>query len=311
MAQKLSIIAFLGVLFLLYGLLYKQGAYILWETIVDAQQENSSLEAEYLLTMFTTFKELPEREYIQTNTVQNWGSLGDNVQPLLYTDSSPFNSSLVNASLQHDWLINPVLHRNIHGTPFLKDMYHKASSLVRSKFYGYCNGDILFDEGLVDTLAGINRTFPDDKPLMVIGRRTNVQMNITAQIPIHEPKAIQELAKKKGRLFRPDAEDYFFIWQPHLFPWHSIKDVVIGRPAYDNYFVAQAIRGKVTVVDATRTVLAFHQTGKDGNFAGAQNKDGGFNRHLIGRYNYNLGLTASAQYYTVRESSNTIKMIKR
>ena len=60
---------------------------------------------------------------------------------------------------------------------------------------------------------------------------------------------------------------------PHTFPWNYVKDVVIGRPYYDNYLVSEAIRHKVSVIDATNTILSVHLTGVDGNHAGSRNID--------------------------------------
>ena len=58
-----------------------------------------------------------------------------------------------------------------------------------------------------------------------------------------------------------------------------MKNVVIGRPAYDNYFVGFARKNNVSIVDATKSILALHQTGSDGKFAGAKNKDSKYNRY--------------------------------
>jgi len=78
-----------------------------------------------------------------------------------------------------------------------------------------------------------------------------------------------------------------------------VADVVVGRPAYDNYLVGLAIKQNVTVVDASDTVLAVHQTDVDGNFAGHNHADATFNRVRIGpRFNYETGYTTSAQYVT-------------
>ena len=57
-----------------------------------------------------------------------------------------------------------------------------------------------------------------------------------------------------------------------------MKNVVIGRPAYDNYFVGVARINKLSIVDASKSLLALHQTGKDGKFAGAKNMDSKYNR---------------------------------
>ena len=49
-----------------------------------------------------------------------------------------------------------------------------------------------------------------------------------------------------------------------------MKDVVIGRPGYDNYLVARAVaeRGRVSSVDVTNALVALHQTDDDGVKAG-------------------------------------------
>ena len=66
-----------------------------------------------------------------------------------------------------------------------------------------------------------------------------------------------------------------------------MADVVVGRPAYDNYLVALAIQQNVTVVDATDTLLAVHKTDQDGNVVGHHNKDKAFNAICIGKFDCN------------------------
>jgi len=124
------------------------------------------------------------------------------------------------------------------------------------------------------------------------------------------PENVTKAARQRGKLFGIDAEDYFFI-AFNDFPWHSVQDVIVGRPAYDNYLVGLAIKRNVTVVDATSTLLALHQTDKDGNFAGHRNKDAGFNSGHIGAFDYQSGRTTEAQYvtkYTVDEVCNRTKI---
>ena len=142
---------------------------------------------------------------------------------------------------------------------------------------------------------------------LVIGRRTNVVLvNHTL---LYQPDHVTTTARERGEIFISCAEDYFFI-AFNDFPWHIVADVVIGRRAYDNYLVELAIRQKVTVVDATSTLLAVHQTGSDGNYAGHGNRDGEFNVGRIGPFNPNGGLTDSAQYATkfTKDSNNRTKV---
>jgi len=137
----------------------------------------------------------------------------------------------------------------------------------------------------------------------VIGRRTNVLLdkvllgNDSTSHLFYLPDHVTAAARLRGELFSENAEDFFLIAR-NAFPWQRVADVVVGRPAYDNYLVGLAIRHNVTVVDATLTVVALHQTDRDGNYAGHANSDSNFNSIRIGPFNYNTGLTTSAQYET-------------
>jgi len=130
---------------------------------------------------------------------------------------------------------------------------------------------------------------------LVIGRRTNVLLGSDSSLYL--PEDVTQAARQRGKLFQENAEDYFFI-AFNDFPWHRLTDVVVGRIAYDNYLVALAIQQNVTVVDATATLLAVHQTDKEGNYAGHKYKNFNVNEKRIGKFNYKLGVTTSAQYVT-------------
>ena len=130
---------------------------------------------------------------------------------------------------------------------------------------------------------------------LVIGRRTNVRGN--DKLRRYLPVDVTELAKN-GKLFAFSAEDYF-IMTAQGYPWYRIpKEVVVGRIGYDNFLVLNALRHRVSVVDATNTVTALHQTDSDGDLAGHRSKFAGYNLRLLGRFNFGAGLTSSAQYVT-------------
>lgn len=94
-------------------------------------------------------------------------------------------------------------------------------------------------------------------------------MDTSSWRPLYKPADITAMVVDTGaKVFIPDAEDFFFFGGEY--PWNKIPDVVMGRPGYDNYIVFMAIECNMTVIDATKTLLAFHQTGLDGDFAGSQ-----------------------------------------
>ncbi|KAL3860512.1 hypothetical protein ACJMK2_010631 [Sinanodonta woodiana] len=133
---------------------------------------------------------------------------------------------------------------------------------------------------------------------LIIGKRTNV-FNITMEEG-SSWSGITAVAKKRGELFRSDAEDYF-ITSPS-YPWNDMPEVVIGRVAYDNWLVLNARKQKHQVIDATDTLLAVHQTTKNGNFEGSGKPNRDYNHNLLvslyKSLQYNVGITECAEYKT-------------
>jgi len=120
-------------------------------------------------------------------------------------------------------------------------------------------------------------------------------------------------ARKRGTLYMYSAIDYF-IMSAGGYPWHRIpRDVVVGRRGYDNFLVLAAIRDNVSVIDATKTLVAVHQTDVEGNLAGHRGRDANYNMRQLGRFNFRTGMTSSAQYETkfVDASNTSIAIEKR
>ena len=147
---------------------------------------------------------------------------------------------------------------------------------------------------------------------LVIGRRTNVRWSARYnQSYLSDDVAV--MARKTGRLYMFSAIDYF-IMSAGGYPWHRIpNNVVVGKPGYDNFLVLTAIRDNVSVIDATKTLLAVHQTDVDGNLAGHGGKHANYNMRQLGRFNFRNGMTSSAQYETkfVDASNTSIAIEKR
>lgn len=286
------------------------------ELSYERQLETSVASRHHLCVWFSTFKNASNRRTIQLNTLRNWAKFLPGMQPILFTDlPSPYYER---PAREDGWLVHDVPASNKQGTPFLHDMVRvlvgsdTPPSPHNATFYGFANGDILFDDSLPATLQAVAAHFshlPTDRPVMVTGRRTNVKYAVNSSYePLMDFFVIREL-KRKGRLFRSDAEDYFFFTPD--FPWSALKPVVVGRPGIDNYLVAMAKRLNVTVIDATGTLTAVHQMAPDeGNEAGSHNADGNFNKKTIGRFKYSDGTTTRLEYETVFDQNRLIIRVK-
>jgi len=144
---------------------------------------------------------------------------------------------------------------------------------------------------------------------MVIGRRTDVPWTSNKSLFLPDDVAYEST---KGKPIATYAEDFFFIAR-NAFPWHHVHaDLVIGRPGYDNFVVAIAIHNNVSVIDATRTLPAIHQSDREGNRAGWQHRDSGSNWRRIGRFNYAQGSPSCAPYETrFDESDGSVRVSQR
>lgn len=165
------------------------------------------------LTLFTTIKEIgiiPHHQMSFNIVMTNWPSFAPYVRPVLFMKFT--NSSLADEARRSGWDVLPLEGTNPSGTPFLKDMYRAAFDKYESVFYGYANADIMYDDSLVKTLGSIqNKLEQLQNNVLVIGRRTNVNVNLSVPVDLEEfeKSRLQHTAATKGKLFIDAAIDYF------------------------------------------------------------------------------------------------------
>ena len=207
---------------------------------------------ESLLTLFTTWVYDEEKLSLNNRTLQNWRSLhGINV--IVFSNCSKVKL----ISEQAGWTVLPVI-REAAACPVLPDMFLTAQQKFRSTYYGYANGDLLFSDGLLKTLEKIFCEFDNDKQILIVGRRTNVNSSLLNDINSQLGEAVEKYAIRYGERFQPDALDYFIT--NTLFPWQTFLPLAVGRRGYDNWVLAYARLNNFTVIDASDSVTCLHQT---------------------------------------------------
>ncbi|KAL3854145.1 hypothetical protein ACJMK2_013423 [Sinanodonta woodiana] len=263
-----------------------------WKERVQKLTKNQRMP---LLTLFTTWIDNDDKKLVHNITIVNWLSLRPFVLPIIFTNETALAKTCELAG----WKTMPLRVVAADGVPVLKYMYIDAMKRYESSLYAFANGDILFTDTLIDTLAEIlqdNST--SHKHTLIIGRRTNTN-NITMK-EVSSWKELTVVAKKRGKLFRSDAEDYFVT--SASYPWHEIPDFVVGRRAYDNWLVLNARKQKHRVIDASLTILAVHQTTDDGNYESKKKETREYNHLLLlslyESIKYNLGDCICAEYET-------------
>ena len=248
-----------------------------------------------LLTLFTTLKDLPERRIIHNHTFINWGAFKPYIQPVLYVESD-INSQISHLAKRNGWIVKqaPELRENL---PVIRTMFKDAIGTFNSDFYGFANADMLFDFSIVSTLQMLKPYVPKlRKGFLISGQRKNI---LYARIKSPEPDQLYKI-KTKGRMYSPLAQDYF-ITTSNGYPWHRLPDFVVGRPGWDNWIVLKSFQWRLSFIDATKTILALHQTGLDGNSAGFQHDDKDVNLKIVGNFTWELARTTCARYATATD----------
>ena len=242
--------------------------------LIDSQSANYTEHNPVLITLFTTWTNAPQLHLCHNNTVRNWNQLKPSVRSILFT-----NDTEVSEDVSHrNWSVLPVQVK-ASGLPVLKNMYIDAIKHSPSPFYAYANGDLLFTEGLRDTLVAVQKSDVFDKTryLLIVGTRTNVK-----DVTSHESRdtmSISNLSKTRG-LFTPElfeGIDYFIT--NGTYPWSTIPEIVIAREGYDNWLLHNSRNEDHVTIDATKTLLALHQS-TDYNRPGSSSNFN-YNRDLL------------------------------
>ncbi|CAG2197399.1 unnamed protein product [Mytilus edulis] len=258
-----------------------------------------------VLVLFTTWTATKDKYLCHNNTVKNWKSLSPFVTPVLFSDEEFVRGEAESKG----WRVLPVKQSSI-GLPILKYMYMEIQKSFSSSFVAYSNSDILFTDSIVKTLMMVSQSnLSKTNELLLTGRRINV-VNVTA-IEASSFKGILK-ASERGELYAGDALDYFITTS--WYPWKDAPDLVVGRPGFDNWIVANARLMNFSVIDTTETIIAVHQTTEAGNKEAHQQHNVSYNIELQEKFNerlrYNLGVTSCMKYKTVYSKNSSLKLRK-
>ena len=135
-----------------------------------------------LVTLFTTMHDSTKNHYLYENVIYLHSWLQPRVQPMLFVSSPKIEEHLVKSACALGWyvLTAPTCDRN--KLPVLKNMFLAAQQVQKSTFYGYANGDIIFDESLVKTLSHIETIKQYFEQALFVGSRTNVKVSLNIML---------------------------------------------------------------------------------------------------------------------------------
>ena len=197
---------------------------------------------------------------IQKNAIRSWQNVHPDAEVLIYGDSIGAKAVCQELGVNHV----ADIHCSQSGVPYFNSIVEHAKIHARHDIQVYLNCDILMCDRMINAVTGINLS-----NYLIVGQRIDladgVQLSMSPSLWKDE---LQHLVEDgKAVLHLPSGMDYFVFTRGM---WQSLPPLVIGRGGYDAALVADCLRHKIPLIDATYAIPAFHQFHDYGHIAGAQ-----------------------------------------
>ena len=281
-----------------------------YEDIQIVNSDNPVNKSTTLIVLFSSWSYSAEKLKVHQALLRLWSSwLLSSVHPLMITDDTKARKM----ALASNWSVLPVTKKinACKGPPVLPNMFLDTMNVFEALFYGYANADIIFGDGLVQTLKFLRNIYRwSESPLLIVGRRYNFDFTHYS-VQLNNSQQVKSLLKRGQLVIR--STDYFFTNK--AFPWKQIPWVTIGRPFIVRAVIGYAIKHHFDIIDATKTIESVHLTTEDGIYASWNKPGKNCNRHLLIKQRQKLPLGVGhcecAKLETARDNKGFIRLRSR
>ena len=177
-----------------------------------------------------------------------WKQVCPECEILLFGDEPGIKEAAEEYGVRHI----PEVKKNAYGTPILEDIFDQARKLSKNDLLCYINCDII----LTSDIIAAPKKIPFEDYLLV-GQRTNVDIDTELVFNETWEHDLRERAQNYGVYEGTMGIDYF------LYPKKSITHMLpfaVGRRGWDNWFIYNARKEGIAVVDCTPAVLLYTRT---------------------------------------------------
>jgi len=202
---------------------------------------------------------------IQRNAVRSWRRFLGDAEIFLCGDEDGTADVARTARATHV----PDIECNEFGTPLLNSAFREVAGRTDARILCYVNADVLL---FPDLVAAAERLAMRD--FLMVARRRCVE--ISEDVSFSETYPTRDAFASRFSLTEldsSDALDVFVLTRTDVLL--DILPFAVGRPGWDNWYVYNALKHRIPVVDATDVVTVVHQRHDYGHVAGAGNNDWG------------------------------------
>jgi hypothetical protein len=235
-----------------------------------------------MLTFFTAPKPFKGNiSVIQRNALESWKLVDPDCQIILFGSEYGIENVVSEYGLSHI----PEIKKNSYGTPLLDYIFSEAQIISKNEIMIYVNSDIIFFKDLFYTIDKV-----PFKKFVLCGQRHDLKIDYLLSFNPSNIDVFRRFAIQEARINTPSGMDYF------VFPKGQIDNIppfTIGRKGWDNWFIYNARKNKIPVIDCSNSIFAVHQ---DHDYLHVPNQLG--NKYEGPESKQNLDLIKSDRLYT-------------
>ena len=190
----------------------------------------------------------PHISIIQRNAIQSWKQLDEDIEIMLMGNEEGLKEVANEFDVRHF----PNVKLNSSGTPLLSSAFEIAYKKSQTQDLLFINSDIIIFKDLADLTSQIELS-----SFLLIGKR--IDLDVTKPINYNNKHWSDELLSRgetDGKLHAATGIDYFYFKKED---WKQFPDFAVGRPGWDNWFIYEARRRKIPVINATQSIKVIHQ----------------------------------------------------
>ncbi len=131
-------------------------------------------------------------------------------------------------------------------------MFEKAQTISKSLIMAYVNSDVILTNSFYEAAVNCKAY----KHFLLIGKRYNLQVSKLMEYGSSWENQLRSKVKKEGKLHKHTGIDYFVFKR---LDWMEMPPFIVGRVAWDNWMVSEALRKGHKVIDGTEFVFVVHQ----------------------------------------------------
>jgi hypothetical protein len=194
-----------------------------------------------MITFFTTFRTFGRSE---RNALKSWLSLHEETEVIVFTESP---EALGEIDLPRTTVSNKVT-KHSSGLPLLNGLFHEASTMSKFTLLCYCNSDIILMPEFLERAVILDTL---SNPCIAVSQRVDVTIDFDIDFSdLTAVSSLRTLVHEKGKVHPPYGSD-IFIFPKGVYDHPAMPDLVVGRPAWDNWMIYDARKRFNRLVDIT------------------------------------------------------------